>query len=182
VLAGVAAGAGVLAQRIATPASALALFAGVLVVCAAALWRCASVAPALALVMATALCIPVVDAAGRALFAREIGALASTRELAAEVAAIRRERPCALAFFRDVPASARFHLDDAGRTLAGDPAQLPVLAAASGCSLVALRSRDLPHLSPDALRGLRPLRDLGGYVLFGNAAAGARTPIAAGAE
>jgi 4-amino-4-deoxy-L-arabinose transferase-like glycosyltransferase len=180
VLAGVGVGAAVLAQRIAVPASAFVLLGGALLAGAVALSRCARSARPLALVIATALCVPFVDAAGRGLLAREIGALASTRELAAEVAAIRRERPCALAFFRDVPASARFELADAaGQALEGDPARLQALAATSECSLVALRSRDLRRLSPEALNGLEPLQELGSYVLFGNAAAGARAPAAA---
>ena len=110
VLAGVAVGVAVIASQIPVPGAALALLGALLAACGVALWRCARAARPLALVVATALCIPLVDAGGRALLAREIGALGSTRELALSVDAIRREGACELAFFHDVPFSARFYL------------------------------------------------------------------------
>ena len=178
----VAAGLVVLARQVPVPGHTLVALGALLAACAVALWRCARDARPLALVAATALCIPLVDAGGRLLVAREIGALASTRELAASVDAIQRERRCELTFFRDVPSSARFYLSDAAQELEGDPSRLSALAAAPECRLVALRSRDLRHLEAGALRGLQPLRDFGGYVLFGNAAAGMPAPAALDAE
>jgi len=182
VLAGVAVGLVVLARRVPVPGAALVLLGALLAASVAALWRCARDARPLALVVATALCIPLIDAGGRSLLAREIGALASTRELSTSVDAIRRERRCELAFFRDVPSSARFYLADEAQGLEGDPARLEALAGAPDCRLVALRRRDLRHLDAGALRGLQPVRDFGGYVLFGNAAAGMQAPAASGAE
>ena len=182
VLAGVAVALVVLARRVPVPGAALVLLGALLAACAAALWRCARDARPLALVVATALCIPLIDASGRSLLAREIGALASTRELSMSVEAIQRGRRCELAFFRDVPSSARFYLAVEARGLDGDPIRLEALAGAPECKLVALRSRDLRHLDAEALRGLHPVRDFGGYVLFGNAGSGTQAPAASGVE
>ncbi len=171
VLAGVAFGVAVIANWIPVPGVALALLGALLAACGVALWRCARAARPLALVVATALCIPLVDAGGRALLAREIGALGSTRELARSVDAIRREGICELAFFHDVPFSARFYLGAGASTLSGDQAKLRDLASASTCRLVALHHKQLRMLEAGALVGLHRVRDFGGYILFENAAA-----------
>ena len=172
VLVAVAVGLALLAHRVPVPGADLVLLAALLAACAAGLVGCARAPRRFVLIVATALCTPLLDAGGRSLLAGEIGALASTRELAASARSIQRERRCELAFFRDVPFSARFYLGDGGLALEGDLARLHSLARATECRLVAVRRRDLRDLDQDALRELHPVRDFGGYVLFGNAAAG----------
>ncbi len=176
VLVGVAIGAAVLSHRIPLSLSTLALLAALLAACAVWLWRGTRGARPLALVLATALCLPLVDAGGRVLLAREIGALASTRELCASVDAITGAGRCEFGFFGEVPASARFYLRGEIRAMEGDVARLQALGVAPECRLVALRKRDLRRLASAALEGLRPLRDFGGYVVYGNGAADAHAP------
>jgi 4-amino-4-deoxy-L-arabinose transferase-like glycosyltransferase len=171
VLVGVVVGLAVVAQQVSVPGSALALLGALLAACAAGLVSCARNPRRVGLIVATALCIPLIDAVGRLLLAHEIGALASTRDLVASVRSIQSERRCELAFFRDVPLSARFYLGDGGLSLEGDRSRLDSLASDTECRMVAMRRRDLRRLDQDALRGLKPVRDFGGYVLFENAAA-----------
>ena len=178
VLAGVALGVAVIANWTPVPGVALALLGALLAACSVALWRCADAGRLLALVVATALSLPLVDAGGRALLAREIGALGSTRDLALSVDAIRRGGTCELAFFHDVPFSARFYLGAGASTLKGDQAKLRDLASASGCRLVAVHHKQLGMLEPGVLAGLRRVCDFGGYILFENAAAGRVHPVA----
>ena len=172
VLVSVVVGLALLGHRVPVPLPVLVLLGALIAACAAGLVGCARAPHQVRLILATALCIPLLDAGGRSLLAHEIGALASTRELAASARSMQRAQRCGLAFFRDVPFSARFYLGDAGFALERDPARLHSLADDSACRLVAMRRRDLRDLDPDALRGLHPVRDFGGYVLFGNAAAG----------
>jgi len=182
VLIGVALGAAVLSRRLAVPGSTLALLGALLALCAAGLWRSARDARPLALVVVTALCLPFVDAGGRVLLSREIGAQASTRELCASVDALARERRCELEFFGEVPASAHFYLSARAEGIEENLARLRTLKVAPECRLVALRPRDLQRLATGALQGFHPLRDFGGYVLYGNAAAGPHVPGDSGAE
>ena len=175
-LASVAVGALVVDRRFPVPGASLALLAGVVAACGVALWRASRAAHPLALVVALALCVAVVDAAGRALLARATGVLPSTRALAAEANALARARGCELAFFGEVPMSARFHLATPATSLAGARERLRELAAEPGCRLVALRTKDLRRLEPAAVAGLHALHASGRYVLFGNAAAGGSAP------
>jgi len=163
----VAVGLAVFARRVPVPGSTLALLGGLLLASAALLAACAR--DTRRLIVATALCIPWLDAGGRALLADQIGALTSSRELMA--ASSQRDRGCELAFFRDVPYSASFY-GFQGVSLEGNSARLPPLVNAPACRLLAVRRRDLRHLDEEALTGLHRVRGFGGYVLFGNAAAG----------
>ena len=91
---------------------------------------------------------------------------------AAEVAAeSQRGRDCQLAFFREVPYSARFY-GGGGLSLDGDPARLRPLVDAGQCRLLAVERRGRRGLGEDALGGLNPVRDFGSYLLYGNPAAG----------
>jgi len=176
VLTAVAVAAFVVNRRFDFPGISLALLAGGLAACAVALGRASRAAHPLALVTAVALSIPIVDALGRALLSRETAVLPSSRALAAEADALARERGCELAFLGEVPASARFHLATPVATLAGEVDRLRELAAAPGCRLVAIRTKDLPRLGPAAIADLHALHASGRYVLYGNVAAAEAAP------
>jgi 4-amino-4-deoxy-L-arabinose transferase-like glycosyltransferase len=171
VLAGVVAVLAGFSRHVPLPGPTLALLAGLIASCAALLAAGARRGRRLGLIVATALCIPWLDACGRSLLAGEIGAFGSTRELLLVADARRRERGCELAFFRAVPYSARFY---GGRAvpLEGDRSRLRPLSDAGACRLLAVRWRDRRGREAAARAGLHPVRDFGGYVLFGNPAAG----------
>jgi len=170
-LAGVVAVLTGFSRRVPLPGPTLALLAGLIASGAALLAAGARGRRRLGLIVATALCIPWLDAGGRALLAGEIGAFGSTRELLTAAEAAQRERGCELAFFREVPYSARFY---GGRAvpLQGDRSRLQPLLDAGACRLLAVRWRDRRGQQAAARAGLHPVRDFGGYVLFGNPAAG----------
>jgi 4-amino-4-deoxy-L-arabinose transferase-like glycosyltransferase len=168
VLVAVAAGIAGLTRRVPVPGPTLVLLGALVASCAALLAGAARGRRRLGLILATALCIPWLDATGRALLAGEIGSFGSTRELVQVAAASQRERDCELAFFREVPYSARFYAGG-GLSLDGDPARLRPLVDAGACRLLAVERR---RLREDALGGLHPVRDFGSYVLYGNPAAG----------
>src|SRR5262245_22718452 len=81
VLLAVAVGIAGFTRQVPVPGPTLALLAGLMAGCAALLAVAARDRRRLGLILATALCIPLLDAGGRLLLAGEIGALASSREL-----------------------------------------------------------------------------------------------------
>jgi 4-amino-4-deoxy-L-arabinose transferase-like glycosyltransferase len=170
VLLAVVAGVAGFTRWVSVPGPTLALLGGLIASCAGLLAAAARDRRRQSLILATALCIPLLDATGRTLLAGEIGSFGSTRELVQVAAAGQRERHCELQFFREVPYSARFYGAPA-LSLDGDAARLHPLVDAGECRLLAVEHRGR-HAGKDAPGGLHPVRDFGGWILYGNAAAG----------